>query len=210
MSSQDADPQLAERILGGNEAAFETLIDRHHASMVRYANSFVEDDSAAEEVVQETWTAVIDGLDDFEGRSSLKTWIYSILTNIAKQRGRKDARTVAWSSVSEETIDAEVSEEGDRFNSDGRWAVPPVPWNTDPEEELFRSKLLDRIQSAIERLPPRQQAVVTLRDVQGFSAEEVCDVLEVTDGNQRVLLHRGRSKVREALESYLAEEETHP
>lgn len=207
MSNADADSQLAERILGGDEAAFETLIDENHRGMVRFAKSFVDDESTAEEVVQETWTAVIDGLDDFEGRSSLETWIYSILTNIAKKRGEKDARTVTWSSVSESTIDAEVAEEGDRFNVEGRWSVPPVPWNTDPEAELLRSQLLDRIQSAIEQLPARQQAVVTLRDVQGFSPEETCEVLEITDGNHRVLLHRGRSKVREALESYLAEEE---
>ena len=200
-----ADAQLVERLLDGDEEAFEALIEEHHRGMVNLAKAFVVDESAAEEVVQETWTAVIDGLDGFEGRSSLKTWIFSILTNLARKRGEKDSRSVAWSSLSEGTIDQEVGEDSSRFATDGRWSAPPAPWNMDPEEEMMRADLLDEIRRAIENLPSRQQVVVRLRDVEGLGSEEVCEVLDITDGNQRVLLHRGRSKVRDALENYLAD-----
>ena len=195
-----------ERLREGDDEAFADLVDRHHRAMLRLAETFVSDRATAEEVVQETWTAVIDGLEDFEGHSSLKTWMFSILTNLAKKRGQQEARTVTWSSLSEESIDREVTEESDRFDTEGRWSVPPVPWNTDPEEELMRSDLLERLEDAIEQLPDRQKAVVTLRDIEGWSASEVCDVLDITDGNQRVLLHRGRQKMRETLESYWSEQ----
>lgn len=201
------DSELVERLLVGDEGAFEALIESHHRGMVRLARSFVSDESVAEEVVQETWTAVLDGLEGFEGRSKLKTWIFGILTNLARKRGKRDARTVNWSSVSEEPLDREVAEESSRFNAEGHWSVPPVPWNVDPEQELMRARMLERIAEAIEELPERQQAVVNLRDVEGWSSEEVCEVLDITKGNQRVLLHRGRSKVRDALESYPSDQQ---
>lgn len=210
MATNDADRELVERLLDGDEAAFESLIDTHHRGMVKLARTFVVDETAAEEVVQETWTAVIDGLERFEGRSSLKTWIFSILTNLARKRGEKDSRSVAWSSLSDEPLDGEVDEDSNRFNTEGRWSVPPVPWNTDPEEELLRTDMLEKIQQAIETLPPSQGAVVRLRDVEGLPSEEVCELLDISSGNQRVLLHRGRSKVRDALESYLKVDEGSP
>lgn len=207
MAITDDDSTLLESLLDGDERAFATLIDRHHGEMLRLAKAFVDDEPAAEEVVQETWMAVIDGLDDFEGRGSLKTWIFSILTNLAKKRGKKDARTVPWSELSDEPLDGEVAEESNRFSAEGRWSAPPVPWNTDPEQEAMRAQQLEIVQETIDQLPASQQAVVTMRDVQGWPAEEVCEVLDITRGNQRVLLHRGRTSVREALESHLKDAE---
>lgn len=205
MSLSDDDTNLVERLLDGDERAFETLIDHHYSAMLRLAKTFVADESTAEEVVQETWTAVIDGLDRFEGRSSLKTWIFSILTNLARKRSRRDSRETVWSSISEEPLDGEASEMTERFDSGGRWNLPPKNWKSDPEQELMRSRMLDEVQKALDDLPARQRAVVMLRDVEGLTPEEACDVLEITRGNQRVLLHRGRTKIREALEESLSE-----
>lgn len=205
MSTSDPDATLVERLQSGDESAFEQLVDAHHRGMVKLAQTFVDDEATAEEVVQETWTAVIDGLDRFERRSSLKTWIFSILTNLARKRGEKDARSLNWSSISEESLDREVSQESNRFNAEGHWSVPPPAWSTDPEEELMRAKLLERVKEAIDELPERQKVVVQLRDVEGMSSSQVCEVLDITSGNQRVLLHRGRTKVRDSLERYLAD-----
>jgi RNA polymerase sigma-70 factor (ECF subfamily) len=163
---------------------------------------FVADQAAAEEVVQETWLAVIDGLDRFEERSSLKTWIFSILTNQAKTRANKDARTQAWSTLFDGGIDEEISSVSERFDGSGRWKSPPVPWRIDPEEHAMKQKLLEVVQHAIGELPASQRSVVWLRDVEGLSSDEVCSVLGLTSGNQRVLLHRGRTKVREAVEAH--------
>lgn len=204
MTSSSSDNECLERLLEGDERAFEALIDEYHTGMLKFASTFVDGESAAEEVVQETWAAVVDGLEDFEGRSSLKTWIYGILANIAKKRGRRDGRTVNWSSLSDEPIDDRVTVDSDRFNAEGHWSVPPKSWNRDPEDDLLRSDLLEQIERALEDLPARQQAVVRLRDVEGLSTDDVCDILDITQGNQRVLLHRGRTKIRSALEQYLA------
>jgi len=205
--------QLVDRLRAGDEAAFESLIDAYHGQMVRVAHAYVSDDDIAEEVVQETWAAALDGLDDFEGRSSLKTWLFAILTNKAKKRGKRDAREPNWSSISDEQLDGELTDRAQfdsdgRFDADGHWSSPPADWQSDPEQELLRNDLRDQLIHAIEALPPRQQVVVTLRDVHGWSPEEVCDVLDVSDANQRVLLHRGRDKVRETMESHLADEQT--
>jgi RNA polymerase sigma-70 factor (ECF subfamily) len=204
MSSKTAptEHELIEKLRGGDEAAFSDLIDRHHTSMLRLARMFVSDESTAEEVVQETWLAVIDGLDRFEGRSSLKTWIFSILTNQAKTRANKDARTGAWSTLFDGAIDAELSSVSERFDGSGRWKSPPVPWRIDPEEHTMKQRLLEVVQQAIDELPASQRSVVWLRDVEGLSSDEVCEVLELSSGNQRVLLHRGRTKVREAVEAH--------
>jgi RNA polymerase sigma-70 factor (ECF subfamily) len=203
MNDTTSDENLVERLRAGDDDAFASLIDRHHRSMVRLASVFVADEDLAEEIVQETWLAVINGLDDFEERSSIKTWIFAILTNKARKRGKRDARMKPWSSIFESSIDEEVTPNAERFDSKGRWAKPPAAWSVGPEERLMRDDLLKAIKSAIESLPASQRAVVRLRDVEGLSAAEVCDVLDITDGNQRVLLHRGRVKVREAVEQYM-------
>jgi RNA polymerase sigma-70 factor (ECF subfamily) len=194
--------ELVARLRGGDEAAFGELIDRHHASMLRLARVFVADKSAAEEIVQETWLAVIDGLEDFEQRSSLKTWIFGILGNQSKQRARTDARTQAWSSIFDDSMDQELSTMSERFDGSGHWKSPPVAWKFDPEQRALKHKLLEVVQQAIEQLPASQRGVVWLRDVEGLSSGEVCQVFDITAGNQRVLLHRGRTKVRNAVESY--------
>ncbi|MFB6264820.1 MAG: RNA polymerase sigma factor [Bradymonadaceae bacterium] len=196
----DDDSDCLDRLLAGDEEAFSELIDDYHAEMIRVAEAFVDDRSTAEESVQETWTAVIEGLDDFEGRSSLKTWIFSILTNQARKRGEKEAREPNWSELSEEPLDREVTEDANRFNAEGRWSKPPVPWSVDPEEKTLRREMLSVVDEAIDDLPRRQRVVVTMRDVEGWSSDEVCDVLDISNGNQRVLLHRGRKKLRRVLE----------
>jgi RNA polymerase sigma-70 factor, ECF subfamily len=197
-----SEDDLIERLRQGDEAAFGELIDRYYASMVRLARMFVDSESSAEEVVQESWLAVIDGVDRFEGRSTIKTWMFSILTNQAKTRARKDDRTRAWSSIFEVDMADGVSAEADRFDPSGSWLRLPTQWQLDPEEQLVRQKLLGVVQQAIEELPTSQQSVVWLRDVEGLSSQEVCDVLDISSGNQRVLLHRGRVKLRRAVEAY--------
>ncbi len=196
-----SDAKLVQRLERGDERAFEKLVDRHYPAMIRLAKTFVSDESAAEEIVQETWTAVLDGLEEFEGRSSLKTWMFGILTNLARKRYKQDARERAWSTLSEDPLEEEASRVSEWFNDEGRWTSPPQYGAGDPESELMQSRLLERVHEAMEKLPARQRAAVMLRDVEGLSAEETCEVLDVTRGNQRVLLHRGRSKIREALEA---------
>jgi RNA polymerase sigma-70 factor (ECF subfamily) len=200
---------LLARLRARDEQAFAGLVERYHGSLKRVARSYVSTDSVAEEVVQETWLAVIAGLDRFEGRSSLKTWIFHILANQAKRRGERERRIVPFASIGG---DDDPAVPADRFqgNNDrypGNWAIPPRPW-TDPGRRLGSLELRDRIKGALDALPPVQQTVVTLRDVEGLSADEVCDLLELSPGNQRVILHRARARVREALEDYMAEEAT--
>jgi RNA polymerase sigma-70 factor, ECF subfamily len=198
---------LLARLRARDEQAFAGLVERYHGSLKRVARSYVSTDAVAEEVVQETWLAVIAGLDRFEGRSSLKTWIFHILANQAKRRGERERRTVPFASLGGDDAD-EPALPADRFQGandryPGNWAVAPRPW-TDPDRRLGSLELRERIRSALDDLPPVQQAVVTFRDVEGFSSEEVCDLLGLTDGNQRVILHRARTRVRAALEDYMA------
>jgi len=190
----------SERILvialqAGDESAFARLVNRHNASMVRVAGPYVADRSVAEEVVQETWLAVIRGLAEFQGRSSLKTWIYRILVNRACTRGARDKRIIPFSSLGGEADGPAV--EPSHFR-DGAWATPVRPW-LDPERRLESLEARDELRRALAELPDRQRAVVTLRDVEGFGAAEVAELLGVTDGNQRVLLNRGRARLRAAL-----------
>ena len=179
----------------GDESAFARLVDRHNASMVRVASSYVADRSVAEEVVQETWLAVLRGLSRFEGRSSLKTWIYRILVNRACTRGARDKRIVPFSSLGAEADGPSV--EPCHFRG-GAWATPVRPW-LDPERRLESLEARDTLRTALAELPERQRAVVTLRDVEGFGAAEVAKLLGVSDGNQRVLLNRGRARLRASL-----------
>jgi len=181
------------------------LIDSYGPTMLRVAQMYVRDRGTAEEVVQETWLAVLNGIDRFEGRSSLKTWLFRILTNRAKTRGERDGRMVPFSSLAGAGQEDEPSVDPDRFlgpdsPSPGAWAAPPRAW---PQDRLLERETLDVIRMAIDMLPEAQREVILLRDIDGWSPMEVSDVLEISDGNQRVLLHRARSKVRAALEEYL-------
>jgi RNA polymerase sigma-70 factor (ECF subfamily) len=193
--------RLVEALRGRDERAFTSLLERYSGSMKRIARLYVRTDSLADEVVQDTWLGVLEGIDGFEGRSSLRTWIFSILTNIAKTRAQREGRTLPFSTL----VDAD--EEGatvdpDRFAARGQWSSPPQSFGALPEERLLAGETLTVVERAIEALPSSQRAVVTLRDVEGWSAEEVRNVLELSETNQRVLLHRARSKVRRALEDY--------
>jgi RNA polymerase sigma-70 factor, ECF subfamily len=199
--ASDADLALVEALRRGDETAFMMLLDRYQPSMLRIARMYVSTRAVAEEVVQETWLGVLAGIDRFEGRSSLKTWLFRILTNRAKTRAVREARSVPFSSLA---TDGEPSVDPDRFVEAGAWASPPRPWEGEPVERLLAGEAREAIDAAIERLPPGQRRVITLRDVEGLDAGEVSELLDVTDGNQRVLLHRARSKVRQALEDYLA------
>lgn len=203
-----AEAQLLEALRAGDEAAFAQLVREYQPSLVRVARIYVSTQAAAEEVAAETWLAVLNGLDRFEGRSSLKTWIFRILTNIAKTRAQRDGRTLPFSALQDPGRVPEAALDADRFLDPehprwpGHWAVRPEPW---PEDALVAAETQAVVAEAIEALPPAQRAVISLRDVEGWSSEEVRNALELSETNQRVLLHRARSKVRRALESYLGE-----
>jgi RNA polymerase sigma-70 factor (ECF subfamily) len=203
------DGALVDALRAGDEAAFGWLLDRYHAPLHRTARMYVSTDAHADEVVQETWMAVLRGIDGFERRSSLKTWLYRILMNIARTRGVKESRAIPFSSAAGVLDDgAEPTFDADRFRPPddpewpGHWAAFPNDWEHQPESRLLASETLALVGAAIERLPPAQREVLTLRDVDGWSSVEVCNELGLSETNQRVLLHRGRAKVRRALESY--------
>ncbi len=209
---QNADPEelrLLERLRSGDEAAFTALVDRHHNSLLRLALAHVSDHSVAEEVVQETWIGVLEGLDRFEGRSSLKTWIFRILTNKAKTRGVRESRHVSFSPL-DGVVDGsdEPAVDPSRFRTTGHWAgywtTYPQPWDENTPERLALSKEgVTFLEHAIEALPPKLRQVLVMRDVEGLSSEEACNVLGISETNQRVLLHRARSRVRRSLEKYI-------
>jgi RNA polymerase sigma-70 factor (ECF subfamily) len=204
-----AEAQLLEALRAGDEAAFAQLVREYQPSLVRVARIYVSTQAAAEEVAAETWLAVLNGLDRFEGRSSLTTWIFRILTNIAKTRAQRDGRTLPFSALQDPGRVPEAALDADRFLDPehprwpGHWAVRPEPW---PEDALVTAETQAVVAEAIEALPSAQRAVISLRDVEGWSSEEVRNALELSETNQRVLLHRARSKVRRALESYLGED----
>ena len=202
LSPQDA--KLVERLRARDENAFMELIRELNPSFLRVARMFVPTAAVAEDVVQETWLAVLNGIDRFEGRSSLKTWILRILTNTAKTRGERERRSVPFSALDTEDGGYEPAVERSRFTGTGHWAVLPRAW---PEDKLLAGETLSVIEHAIERLPQTQRTVITLRDVEGWTADEVRNALELSETNQRVLLHRARTKVRNALEQYLSEEQ---
>jgi RNA polymerase sigma-70 factor, ECF subfamily len=197
------DRALVAALRAGDEDAFASLIDRFGPSMLRLARSFVSSNAVAEEVVQEAWLGVLKGIDRFEGRSSLKTWIFRILANVARTKGERESRSVPFSSL-EPTRADESSVDPDRFGADGAWRAAPASWEDIPEERLLSRETLGTIEHAIATLPPAQRAVISLRDVNGWASDEVCNVLDISETNQRVLLHRARSKVRRALEQQLA------
>jgi RNA polymerase sigma-70 factor, ECF subfamily len=201
--------RLVAALRSGDESAFETLIERYHRSLLRLAMLYVPSHAVAEEVAQETWLGVLQGLGRFEGRSSLKTWIFRILTNRAKTRGQREGRSIPFSSAwSAETDPGEPALEADRFlppthEDAGWWVSYPRDWRELPEDRLLSRETRAQIQAAVDALPASQREVITLRDLEGWSSEEVCNVLSISESNQRVLLHRARSKVRRALEQYL-------
>jgi RNA polymerase sigma-70 factor, ECF subfamily len=188
-----ADGELLVRLRSGDERAFVSLVERYQEQMLRLAASFVPSRAVAEEVVQDTWLALLRGLDTFEGRSSLKTWLFSILLNQARTTGTREHRSVP-------VADPEPAVDPARFDVSGHWAEPPEHWTEAVEGRLTAGKLADRIRELMDELPARQREVVILRDVEEMSSEEVCSVLAISDGNQRVLLHRGRSRLRQLFE----------
>jgi RNA polymerase sigma-70 factor (ECF subfamily) len=203
---------LVEQLRAGDESAFTALVTMYYPAMLRVALMYVASRAVAEEVIQETWLGVLQGIGRFEGRSSLKTWIFRILANTAKTRAQREGRSIPFSSLADPNAEGgEPVVDPDRFfpaddsSTPNAWSSPPQSWNGLPEERLLSRETSERIGAAIRALPPVQRAVITLRDVEGWSAEEVCDRLGVSDGNQRVLLHRARGKVRQALEDYLGE-----
>jgi RNA polymerase sigma-70 factor (ECF subfamily) len=192
----DEDGELVARLRAGEQDAFVTLVSRHHATMMRLASSLVSSRAVAEEVVQDTWVGVLRGIDGFAGRSTFRTWLLRILVNRATSTGMRERRSVA-------VGDAGPVVDRARFDASGAWMSPPQHWVEDAEDRLLAQGLAEEIGAALEGLPVRQREVVMLRDVDGLSGREVCAVLEISEANQRVLLHRGRSHLRQALEEEL-------
>jgi RNA polymerase sigma-70 factor, ECF subfamily len=201
------DDLLIERLREGDEEAFMSLVDRLQPMMLRVARMYVSSHAVAEEVVQEAWLGVLHGIGRFEGRSSLRTWILRIVSNIAKTRGQREGRSVPFTSLAGDDVDA-PSFDPDRFLGTGEWighwSTVPEDWRGAPEERLTSSETLEAIRAAIAALPPMQAEVIRLRDVLGWTSEEVRNALDLTETNQRVLLHRARAKVRRALDHELA------
>ena len=201
------DRELVDALRAKDEAAFRDVVVGYHPAMIRVASYYVSSRAVAEEVVQETWLAVVKGLDKFEGRSSFKTWVFTILSNQARSRGAREHRTVPYSFLEADEYTPGVP--GERFQppSDrwaGHWSEPPTPWTDVPAACLEGNETRTLIFDAIRSLPPQQREVIALRDVEGWSSEEVCSALAISDGNQRILLHRARGKVRSVLEQNFA------
>ena len=200
------DAELVARLRAGDQAAFAALLDSWSPGMLRAARAYVASDEAAEDVVQETWLAIIRGVDRFEGRSSLRTWAYRILVNLARRQGVKDSRTVAWPSLDLEDFGPTVDPgrfQGPGDPQPGHWRRFPMAWPS-AETEVVSAEVRHVIEAALADLPHRQRVVITLRDVDGYGSEEVCSILEISAANQRVLLHRARAAVRGRLEEYYA------
>ena len=198
--------ELLAQLRAGDERAFEALVERHYATMLAVARHHVKSRAVAEEVVQEAWLGVLKGLDRFEGRSSLRTWILRIVVNIAKTRSVREARSLPFASLAPAGDEPAVAPERFRGGDDpfpGHWRAYPGDWQRLPEDALADRETLGIVLSTIEQLPPAQRIVITMRDIQGCDSDEVCAALDVSEGNQRVLLHRARSKVRGALERHL-------
>jgi RNA polymerase sigma-70 factor (ECF subfamily) len=198
---------LVTRLRNADEAAFQAIVARYHGTMIAVARSYVKSNDVAEEVVQEAWLAVLNGLDRFEGRSSLKTWILRILVNTAVTRSGREARSIPFSALAP-ADEEEPAVEPERFHPPGapwagHWTAYPSDWRSLPADVLLGRETLDVVKRAIEKLPDAQRTVITMRDIAGFTAEEVREALDLSASNQRVLLHRARSRIRAALERYL-------
>lgn len=211
-SKREGDVELVEALRRGDEAAFARLTDELNGPLTRLARVYVPSRAVAEEVVQDTWAGVIRGIDGFEGRSALRTWIFQILLNNARTRGQREKRTLPFSSLrrrdpegrDEPAVDADRFQ-GRRGEYPGHWARPPAEWDS-PEERLAGDAARGVMLTAISKLPERQREVLALRDIQGYTADDACNALRLTETNQRVLLHRARSKVRAALERHFDSE----
>ncbi len=203
------DDALVGALRAGDEAAFAWLVDRYSASLRRLARNFVSTDATADEVVQETWLAVITGIARFEQRASVKTWVHRILVNVARTKGVREHRSTPFSSFGSDADGVEPAVDPDRFQRSGAalgaWAAPPSPWDEVPDGRLLAGETLAVVQQAVGALPPGQRAVIQMRDLDGFDAPEVCNALGLSETNQRVLLHRARAKVRQALEVHFEE-----
>ncbi len=193
------DAELVARLRSGDEEAFRLVVERYHTALLRLAQTMVPARAVAEEVVQETWLGLVRGIGRFEGRSSLRTWLFHVLVNRARSAGARERRPSTGA-----TARAPVGR--GRFGPTGAWSHPPVPWPDDVDDRVVAGQLAERIRSQLDELPEMQRQVVLLRDVEGMSAEEVCDLLGLTDGNQRVLLHRGRSRLRCILEAEMGKD----
>jgi RNA polymerase sigma-70 factor (ECF subfamily) len=207
----DSDGALVECLRAGDEAAFVELVERYSGALMRLVRMYVPSTAVAEEVVQETWLGVLSGLDGFEGRSSLRTWLFRIALNRARTRGSRERRTVPFASLADrEAGEEHPSVAPERFLGPDHdrwphhWATPPRRWEESPDRRLESEETMARVREAIERLPPAQRTVITLRDIEGWESSEVCNALEISETNQRVLLHRARSRVRADLETYFA------
>jgi RNA polymerase sigma-70 factor (ECF subfamily) len=207
-ATSDSDAELLPRLRRRDEDAFRTLVSEHGPFLMRLVMMHVPSRAIAEEVVQDTWLAVLNGLDRFEGRSSLRTWIASIALNKARTRGKREGRIVPFALLRRRyeegggpALDPDRFQ-GRRGERPGWWASPPVAWE-EPERQLEAAETRDVMLRAIRDLPPRQREVITMRDLSGWDADEVCNALDLSETNQRVLLHRARSKVRAALEEHL-------
>ena len=201
------DLEIVARLRAGDEDAFMMLVETHQAAMLRIAKMYVPSHAVAEEVVQEAWLGILQGIDRFEGRSSLRTWMYRILVNTAKTRGQRESRSIPFASLAGEDL-AEPSVDASRFLPPGHewenhWSSLPEDWRGIPEDRLLGNETLRIVGEAIEGLPPMQAEIIRLRDVLGWSSEEARNALDLTETNQRVLLHRARARVRRALEDYM-------
>jgi RNA polymerase sigma-70 factor (ECF subfamily) len=201
------DRLLVEHLRSGDERTFLTMVERNHRAMMRVAMGYVSSEAVAEEVVQEAWIGILQGLDKFEGRCPLRAWMFRILVNCAKLRGGREARSVPFSALESEDAEGEKRPiESFRPPDDprwpGHWAQGPDRWT---DERLADAEALVRIKAEIEKLPPNQRQVITLRDIDDWDSAEVCEALQISEANQRVLLHRARTKVRQALASWAAE-----
>jgi RNA polymerase sigma-70 factor (ECF subfamily) len=200
---------LIDAIRRRDEPAFVQLVQRYQGPLLRLARVYARSRAVAEEIVQDTWLGVLQGIDGFESRSSFKTWLFRILVNRARTRAQREGRSIPFSAYEDvSNRPGEASVPAERFFGPDHpqwprhWAVPPKVWTSSPEEQLLSAEAVELVSGAIAELPPAQREVITLRDVQGWSAEEVCNVLGITETNQRVLLHRARSRVRGALERH--------
>ena len=209
LDQRNQELDLIQALRNGDEAAFSTLIERYHSRLLRLARAFVSSEAVAEEVVQETWLGVLEGIDGFEGRSSLRTWIFRILTNRAKTRGQRENRYVPFSDATNQTEEeSDPTHEPEWFHAsghlNGHWAIPPSTWDENTPERLLLSKeSLELIEKTVQRLPDAQRQIIVLHDLEGIDSEEICKGLNISPTNQRVLLHRARSKVRTVLNQYL-------